>query len=98
MIPFLTVMELSEQSSDISNMEEEKLVYNGICLQPIIAPVNHNTLTASKAVQIVHTLIGNFCHGDVDKTSQIENMVNDASLLMGWHDKVGLEWCTSNLS
>ena len=42
-----------------------------IKLQPFIAPVNHNTLTSAKAMQIVHTLMGNFCHGDKDKISQM---------------------------
>jgi hypothetical protein len=31
-----------------------------IKLQPFISPVNHNTLTSVKAIQIVHTLMGNF--------------------------------------
>jgi hypothetical protein len=33
-----------------------------IKLQPFITPINHNTLTSAKAIQIVHTLMGNFCH------------------------------------
>ena len=60
-----------------------------IKLKPFIAPINHNTLTSAKAIQIVHTLLGNFCHGDKDKISQIEDMGNDACLLMGYHNNVG---------
>jgi hypothetical protein len=60
-----------------------------IKLQPFIAPVNHNTLTSAKTIQIVHTLLGNFCHRDKDKISQMEDMGNDACLLMGYHIKVG---------
>jgi hypothetical protein len=28
--------------------------------QPFIAPVNHNTLTSAKTINIVHTWMGNF--------------------------------------
>ncbi len=59
-----------------------------IKLQPVIIPNNHNTLTSAKAIQIVHTLMGNFCHGDKDKISQMEDMGNNACLLMGYHNKV----------
>jgi hypothetical protein len=63
--------------------EESK---DDIKLQPFTAPVNHNTLTSAKAMQIVHTLMGNFCHGDKDKIIQMEDMGNDACFLMGYHD------------
>jgi hypothetical protein len=59
-----------------------------IKLQPFIAPVNHYTLTSAKAIQIVHTLMGKFCPGDKDKISQMEDMGNNACLLMGYHNKV----------
>ncbi len=59
-----------------------------IKLQPFIAPINHNTLTSAKAIKIVHTLMGNFCHRDKDKISQMEDMGNNACLLMGYHNKV----------
>jgi hypothetical protein len=59
-----------------------------IKLQPFIALINHNTLTSAKAIQIVHSLMGNFCHGDKDKISQMEDVGNDACLLMGYHNKV----------
>jgi hypothetical protein len=62
-----------------------------IKLQPFIAPVNHNTLTSAKAMQIMHTLMGNFCHGDKDKISQMKDMCNDACFLMGYHNKVHFE-------
>ena len=61
---------------------------NAKILQPYIAPVNHNTLSSAKTLQIVHTLLGNYCHGDQTKKSQLENMGNDACLLMGYHDMV----------
>jgi hypothetical protein len=62
-----------------------------IKLQPFIAPVNHITLTSAKAMKIVHTLMGNFCHGYKDKISQMEDMGNNACFLMGYHDKVCFE-------
>ncbi len=61
-----------------------------IKLQPSIAPINHNTLTSAKTMSIVHTLMGNFCHGDKDKISQMEDMGNNACFLMGYQDKVHL--------
>jgi hypothetical protein len=39
-----------------------------IKLQPFIAPINHNTLTSVKAMHIVHTLMGKFCHGDKERS------------------------------
>jgi hypothetical protein len=57
-------------------------------LQPFIAPTNHNTLTSEKAIQIVHSLMGNFCHRDKDKISQMEDVGNDACVLNGYHNKV----------
>jgi hypothetical protein len=59
-----------------------------IKLQPFTAPVNHNTLTSAKGIQIVHTSMGNFCNGDKVEISQMEDMGNDACLLTGYHNKV----------
>ena len=64
-----------------------------IKLQTFIAPVDHNTLTLAKVIQIVHALMGNFGHRDKGKISQMEEMGNDACVLMGYHDNV----CLSNL-
>ncbi len=59
-----------------------------IKVQPFIATNQHNTLTSAKAIQVVHTLMGHFCHGDKEKISQMEDMGNNACLLMGCHNKV----------
>ncbi len=59
-----------------------------IKLQPFITPVNHNTLTSAKTMNIVHTLMGNVCHGDKDKISRMEDMGNDVCFLMGYHNKL----------
>ncbi len=73
LIPFLTAMELSDTAMKRSNSNEEQMSDDddnkvlterdvGIKLPSSIAPVNHNTLTLAKAIQILHTLMGNFCH------------------------------------
>jgi len=69
--------------------ENEKM--ENIYLRPLIAPVNHNTLNYSKTFQIVHTLMGNFCHGGKNKISHMEDMGNDATMLIGYHDQVCFE-------
>jgi hypothetical protein len=79
-IPFLTPM-------NVKKTYDEQLD-NAKILQPYVAPVNHNTLTSAKTLQIVHTLMGNYCHGDQTKKSQLEDMGNNACLLMGYHDTV----------
>ncbi len=77
-----------EMSDDDDNNGPTDKDATNIKLQPFIAPVNHNTLTSAKAINIVHTLMGNFCHGDKEKISQREDMGNDACILIGYHDKV----------
>jgi hypothetical protein len=84
-IPFLTAMELSDTHMKRAISDEEmagELITEGskedIKLQPFIAPVNHNTLTSAKTMSIVHILMGNFCQGDKDKISQMEDMGNNA--------------------
>ncbi len=79
-IPFLTPMNV------IKTYDEQ--LDNAKILQPYVAPMNHNTLTSAKTLQIVHTLMGKYCHGDQTKKSQLEDMVNDVCLLMGHHDTV----------
>jgi hypothetical protein len=59
-----------------------------IKLQPFTTPINHNTLISEKAIQIVHPLMGNFCHRDKEKISQMEDMGNNACLLMGYHNNI----------
>ena len=78
-IPFLTAMETSKPNP---------LAWNTVKLQPFVAAINHNRLTPAKTYNIVHTLMGNFCHGDADKESQLEEMGNDAIMFIGYHDKV----------
>ncbi len=62
-IPFLTPMNLKK------NYDEQ--LDNAKILQPYVAPVNHNTLTSAKTLQIVHALMGNYCHGDQTKKKSV---------------------------
>ena len=57
-------------------------------LMPYVAPVNHNVLNNEKAINIAHTILGNFCHGDETKNSQMETMGMDACMMIGYHNKV----------
>jgi hypothetical protein len=84
-VPFLTPMNLKKT--------HDEQLDNAKILQPYIAPMNHNTLTSAKTLQIVHTLMGNYCHGDQTKKSWLEDMGNDACLLMGYHDTVRALMC-----
>ena len=74
-IPFLTVL--------IPDDEEE-------FLQPFAAAVNHNVVNESKTLQIIHTLMGNFCHGDTTKENQPEEMGNDACMMISYDAKVSM--------
>jgi hypothetical protein len=51
-------------------------------LRPFVAPVNHNVLNNEKAINIAHTILGNFCHGDETKNSQMETMGMDACMMI----------------
>jgi hypothetical protein len=79
-IPFLTPINVKKTYD--GQLDNAKI------LQPYVAPMSHNTLTSAKTLQIVHTLMGNYCHGYQTKKSQLEDMGNDACLLMGYHDTV----------
>ncbi len=57
-------------------------------LRPYVAPVNHNVLNMAKAINITHTILGNFCHGGESKNSQMETMGMDSCMIVGYHDKV----------
>jgi hypothetical protein len=73
-LPFLTCMDVTE------NIE----------LCPFVAPVNHNFLNEAKTLSIAHTMMGNFCHGDEKKESQMENMGTDACVIVRFDNKVRL--------
>jgi hypothetical protein len=67
-LPFLTCMDVTENNE----------------LRPFVAPVNHNFLIEAKTLSIAHTMMGNFCHGDKKKESQMEDMGTDACVIVGF--------------
>ncbi len=71
-LPFLTCMDVTENNK----------------LRPFVAPVNHNVLNESKTLSIAHTMMGNFCHGNKKKESQMENMGTDTCVIVGFNNKV----------
>ncbi len=73
-LPFLMYMNVTENNE----------------LRPFVAPVNHNFLIEAKTLSIAHARMGNFCHGDKKKESQMENMGTDACIIVGFDNKVRL--------
>jgi hypothetical protein len=53
---------------------------------PYVAPVNHNSLNEANAFNIAHTMMGNFCRGDKDKDSHMENMGNNACVVVSFNN------------
>ncbi len=74
-IPFLTNMIVTDKKNP----------------DPHIAPVNHNVLNETKALNIAHTMLGNFCHGDKDKELHMEDMGNNASVVVGFNNMVRIQ-------
>jgi hypothetical protein len=44
-------------------------------LRAYVAPVNHNVLNETKAINITPTMMGNFCHGNESKVLQMNRWV-----------------------
>ena len=61
-------------------------------LKPYMASVNHNCINEITWLNIVHTLMGNFCLKSDGKndTTLIEIMGNDACVIVGYHNKVSV--------
>jgi hypothetical protein len=45
-------------------------------------------LNEAKALNIAHTMLGNFCHCDEDKKLHMENMGNGACVVVGLNNMV----------
>ncbi len=58
-------------------------------LKPYMAPVNHNIINKTMRIKIVHTLMVDFCQesDDKDNMNALENMGNDACVIVGYHKK-----------
>jgi hypothetical protein len=61
-------------------------------LKPYMASVNHNVINEITWLNIVHTLMGNFCLESDGKndTTPMEDMGNDACVIVGYHNKVSI--------
>jgi hypothetical protein len=59
-------------------------------IHPYVAPVNHNILNDEKAFNNAHTMLSNFCHGDKDKELHMEHMGNNACVVVGFNNMVGI--------
>jgi hypothetical protein len=61
-------------------------------LKPYMASVNPNVINEITWLNIVHTLVGNFCHESDGKnnTTPMEDMGNDACVIVGYHNKVSV--------
>jgi hypothetical protein len=57
-------------------------------LHPYILPVNHIFLNEAKALNIAHTMVSSFCHGDEDKVLHMEQMGNIACAVVGFNNMV----------
>jgi hypothetical protein len=57
-------------------------------LHQYVAPVNHNSFIEAKALNIAHTVLGNFCHGYKDKELHMENMGSGACVVVGFNNMV----------
>jgi hypothetical protein len=60
-------------------------------LHPYVAPVNHNSLNEEKRLNIAHTILGNFCHGDKDKKFHMENVGNNACVVVGFNNTARIQ-------
>jgi hypothetical protein len=83
MLPFPTALEALDENTT---------------LLPFVAPVNHNKVNESKMVQIIHTLMGKFCHGDKNEESQPEDMGNDACIMFAYRAKVSSCYLQQDIS
>jgi hypothetical protein len=61
-------------------------------LKLYMTSVNHNVINEIAWLNIVHTLMGNFCHESDGKndTTPMEDMGNDACVIVSYHNKVSL--------
>ena len=73
-IPFITMM----------NVDDEKRF-----LHPYVAPVNHNELNNTKTKEIMYSIL-DYGNSDGKNVSQLNNLGNDAVILIGFQDNVRL--------
>ena len=85
MLPFFTSFEVDKEKHT---------------LKPYMAPVNHNIINETTWLKIVHTLMGNFCQDSDDTKGMVamEDMGNDACVLVGCHEHVSNRLMGKNVS
>ena len=85
MLPFFTSFEVDKEKHT---------------LKPYMAPVNHNIINETTWLKIVHTLMGNFCQDNDDTKGMVamEDMGNDACVLVGCHEHVSNRLMGKNVS
>jgi hypothetical protein len=66
-----------------------KLTKNTTPSSPIWLPLITKFIYETSWIKIVHTLMGNFCQqrDDKDNMNALENMGNDAGVILGYHKK-----------
>jgi hypothetical protein len=60
-LPFIMAMTVKEKKTKV--------------LRAYVVPVNHNVLNEAKAINIAHTMMGIFCHGNESKVLQMNRWV-----------------------
>ena len=60
------------------------------------APVNHNKLNQGKAIQIVHTILGNAYQDENEVTIANQDFGNDACIIVGYNDEFGTKQPPTN--
>lgn len=60
---------------------------HGSNLGAYIAPVNHNKINSSIAVNITSTMMGRYAQDDDKDTSQLQEMGSDAGVVFGYSKK-----------
>ena len=88
-IPFLTPME-----SYSVTIKEGNALQKGFSIKT--APVNHNKLNQGKAIQIVHTILGNAYQDENEVTVANQDFGNDACIIVGYNNKFGTKQPPTN--
>jgi hypothetical protein len=87
-IPFLTPMDSYSVTIKGNALQKGFLIKT--------APVNHNKLNQGKAIQIVHTILGNAYQDENEVTVANQDFGNDACIIVGYNDKFGTKQPPTN--
>ncbi len=56
-------------------------------LRAYIVPVNHNVFNEAEAINIAHTMMSNFCHGNESTVLQIEQVGDDSCMIVEYQTR-----------